>query len=590
MGAALYNSFPFVTSDSGTYIASGFLGFVPYDRPIVYGLFIRFSSMASSLWFTIIFQAIILSFIVWQVINKFSIATLTNVEKFSIVILISMLSSISWYASQIMPDIFTPVGILAFLLLLFSTKNKFTFFFNSIILLLSCLVHNSNLVIFSMLTVGLILYGIFSKSFKQQLLSFRRSAFVFMLVASAWIIAPGINYAVDGNYRLTGSPGVFLMAKNVENGIMDKYLARNCGKYLMKTLPDSGTYLILAKNSKKVVDVEGVSKADNAALHIWQYMAQPNQQFKIIRVKDKWYKIISLNSDKCVQLNPADTSNTGYPVQGSYTGADNQLYTFITAATPGHFNIVNKQSGKMWGTASGNLEDGTPIQQYVADLGDQQEFQIIQTGHCLCMYKDELPNSAIGFLWDDHSVFSQTGNWKHANEEYSPMLHDIFFSPNYFGPNVGEALSALLQQLTRNDIGDGIVAYDGNSSPFFAIRQNLPYEIKSFSRSRQNLGQVRFTEVNKRNFWLLIFSTIIILFFFQNKTLRSTVSAEFSIFIKLCLLAIVINAFVTGAMANVLDRLQSRVSWCIPLMAAILVFNTFFPVLKKRLKTTFSRE
>jgi hypothetical protein len=36
---------------------------------------------------------------------------------------------------------------------------------------------------------------------------------------------------------------------------------------------------------------------------------------------------------------------------------------------------------------------------------------------------------------------------------------------------------------------------------------------------------------------------------------------------------LIINAFVTGAMANVLDRLQSRVSWILPLVAIIMVLN-----------------
>ena len=38
-------------------------------------------------------------------------------------------------------------------------------------------------------------------------------------------------------------------------------------------------------------------------------------------------------------------------------------------------------------------------------------------------------------------------------------------------------------------------------------------------------------------------------------------------------LMLIINAFVTGAMANVLDRLQSRVSWILPLVAIIMVLN-----------------
>ena len=53
------NGFPILFSDVGTYIASGFNKFVPIDRPIIYGLFLRHTSLAHSLWFVIISQALI---------------------------------------------------------------------------------------------------------------------------------------------------------------------------------------------------------------------------------------------------------------------------------------------------------------------------------------------------------------------------------------------------------------------------------------------------------------------------------------------------------------------------------------------------
>lgn len=40
----LFNGYPLVYSDTGTYIYSGFDRFIPADRPIVYGLFLKFFS------------------------------------------------------------------------------------------------------------------------------------------------------------------------------------------------------------------------------------------------------------------------------------------------------------------------------------------------------------------------------------------------------------------------------------------------------------------------------------------------------------------------------------------------------------------
>ncbi|NTV83243.1 MAG: hypothetical protein HGA23_02950, partial [Bacteroidales bacterium] len=45
----LYNGYPLVYSDTGTYIASGLQEFVPNDRPMIYGLFIKLFSFNYSL-------------------------------------------------------------------------------------------------------------------------------------------------------------------------------------------------------------------------------------------------------------------------------------------------------------------------------------------------------------------------------------------------------------------------------------------------------------------------------------------------------------------------------------------------------------
>jgi len=57
----LYNGFPLVTYDTGTYLGSGMSGVVPDDRPITYGLFTRLAGLNFSLWFVIFFQCLVLA-------------------------------------------------------------------------------------------------------------------------------------------------------------------------------------------------------------------------------------------------------------------------------------------------------------------------------------------------------------------------------------------------------------------------------------------------------------------------------------------------------------------------------------------------
>ena len=43
---ALKNGYPILFSDSGTYLSSGHSGYVPVDRPILYGIFVRHISLS----------------------------------------------------------------------------------------------------------------------------------------------------------------------------------------------------------------------------------------------------------------------------------------------------------------------------------------------------------------------------------------------------------------------------------------------------------------------------------------------------------------------------------------------------------------
>ncbi|HAV25679.1 MAG TPA: hypothetical protein DCX01_05840, partial [Bacteroidetes bacterium] len=121
---AFYNGYPLVYSDTGTYIRSGMEMYVPSDRPIVYGLFIRFFSLGYSLWFTVITQCIALSFVLHKLI-KHTVPSISYAGILSIIAMLTAFTSVAWYSSQIMPDIFTFCSV-ACIILLASGKLKIT--------------------------------------------------------------------------------------------------------------------------------------------------------------------------------------------------------------------------------------------------------------------------------------------------------------------------------------------------------------------------------------------------------------------------------------------------------------------------------
>src|SRR5665647_1560414 len=71
------------------------------------------------------------------------------------------------------------------------------------------------------------------------------------------------------------------------------------------------------------------------------------------------------------------------------------------------------------------------------DTGFMPEFLNEKCGeksYEMCKYKDSLPDSYEGFLWNPESEFYKTGGWDikiHKHKEYKTIVHDVLTSPKY---------------------------------------------------------------------------------------------------------------------------------------------------------------
>ena len=140
-----YNGYPFVFSDTGTYLESGFLNFVPIDRPIIYGLFARHVSLSDSLWLIIWAQGCILSLMIYYYFKYFSNCFNKRIPFIIYVFLITFLTGASINVSQLIPDVFTSVSLLALGLLIFANNlSKRDFIIITFFLVLGTAVHNSH--------------------------------------------------------------------------------------------------------------------------------------------------------------------------------------------------------------------------------------------------------------------------------------------------------------------------------------------------------------------------------------------------------------------------------------------------------------
>lgn len=228
---SFYNGYPLVYSDTGTYIASGFDLFVPNDRPIFYGLFIKVFSLKTSLWFVVIVQNLLTSYIIYEVFKMFFQKYLAVIFLTSLAIL-NLLTGIGWYSNQIMADLFIPIAILAAFILLFNSKlSKLKWIFINILLVFSIVVHLSHLLI---LVISFFVYFLIrwinkrNPAINNSNIPLRKSSILFFIIISGWLVIPTVNYIVERNFVVNKASHVFLMGHLADTGILEKFLKEKC--------------------------------------------------------------------------------------------------------------------------------------------------------------------------------------------------------------------------------------------------------------------------------------------------------------------------------------------------------------------------
>ena len=220
---ALYNGFPMVYSDTGTYLRSAFTGFVPVDRPYWYGAFIRGAALGGTWpWAIVIVQAFLCSGLLWALWRRMGDGRPATFL-LSLAVL-SPFTGLGWYAGQLMPDILTAIGLLAALLLLFAPGRAGHQLLLALLVLACSWAHLSNLMILPLVLALTALAALRWKVWPGM----RRVVLLAAVLVLAW---PGLwwaNRAVSGQGHLSRFSHVFLMGRLIDNGMLPAWLDEHC--------------------------------------------------------------------------------------------------------------------------------------------------------------------------------------------------------------------------------------------------------------------------------------------------------------------------------------------------------------------------
>lgn len=141
---AVWNGFPLVYSDTATYLTSGFNLETPFDRPITYGLWLYLMSLGGfSLWPVILSQSALVSYALYRMGSHVFKAFSPQVHLIACAF-VTFCSTASWTASMLMPDIFTSLLLVTWMIVAMGAVEKWELVFVFFINLVSCCMHLSH--------------------------------------------------------------------------------------------------------------------------------------------------------------------------------------------------------------------------------------------------------------------------------------------------------------------------------------------------------------------------------------------------------------------------------------------------------------
>jgi hypothetical protein len=113
---ALWNGFPIVFADTGTYLSQAIHHYAGWDRPVFYSLFMLPLHATVTLWPVVVVQALLAAWVL-RLVCRALLPGLSALAFVSGIFILSVCTWLPWLVCQLMPDLFTPLLVLVLCLL-----------------------------------------------------------------------------------------------------------------------------------------------------------------------------------------------------------------------------------------------------------------------------------------------------------------------------------------------------------------------------------------------------------------------------------------------------------------------------------------
>lgn len=227
---AFLNNYPFLYSDTCTYLDGGFEGLVNNMRPITYGLFMRHVSLMESFWLVVLVQALLVSWLIHLFFKVFS----TRIRPFAPLVCIAFLSlctQVGINVGMLMPDFFTAAVLLAAIIIYWAERLHRAEVAGCVgVIWLGCASHHSHLFIFLIVVAGVSAWAGLARYRRWSTLLPRRLMWPAAALALAWLTMPTLHYAYGGKFERENASHVFMVSRMAQIGILQPFLQERCAQ------------------------------------------------------------------------------------------------------------------------------------------------------------------------------------------------------------------------------------------------------------------------------------------------------------------------------------------------------------------------
>jgi hypothetical protein len=224
LAPALWNGYPLIYPDTGGYLMRPLTGTLELGRSALYGAFLL-AGAPLAFWPNIILQAGLIVWLIALIVRTIDLP-LKPWTTLAVTVVLTLATSLPWFASQLMPDIMFPAGVLALYLLGYGGERL-----NSLERILLCAViafaiagHMAMLA----LALGLVVMLWLIARIPAFADLSPRLSFPALAVACGLVVAPLSNALIADEFAFTPGGASFLFGRLVEDGIVTRYLARQC--------------------------------------------------------------------------------------------------------------------------------------------------------------------------------------------------------------------------------------------------------------------------------------------------------------------------------------------------------------------------